>query len=234
MAFKSFRHFLLLYSLHIPVVALTQFRYQDTSFLMRDVRGQYEAYFIAKKNDSVAYNEFLNLCTISGKPIAPPASTRTMAKKPFSITDYFGMRLYQVHVYKNQFYLYRPTDNIESQYFYLSGKTILREAAGEIDTMSVIANNHFADSAWINAKGQYTGLHRFSFYQTAWPHVLLLGIQDAKSQSTTWSVVVPEDYIRNYPLIVHFSPSQKAFTEFECFDPIDRSFLQRKNIRPAE
>jgi hypothetical protein len=199
-------------------VAFSQFRFQDTSFLMRDIRKNYEAYYIAELKDSLSYLSMTKSCKIA-QPSVQTSNNFTPAK--YSITDYFGCRLFQLHIYNNQLYLYLPSDNIESQYFLFSDTKILWEAASEVDTMRISNMSISSDSAMITANGQLRPSLQIQLHNTNWPNVLLIGINEThQKQHTIWSLWVQEKYLRQFPLLVHLSPSQKAFTEF-TFDPIN-------------
>ncbi len=233
--------FLLMMLGALPMLAQDQFVLNDTTFLQRDTVGPYHAVFIAAAGDTARYNK------VAG-PIADLYEHKwvmsqrkaldDMGKKSPGVrsTESFPRRDWVRAVrWQGVYYLYHPSDAINHFRIQQFPRLIITD---EVDgpLAHVVVDLPVADKSIPVVNYPCVSLVSHAFDPKHDTLDVSLHQLDPTSEVTLWTftdaggdvryeLMVPRKSAYLLPLIVNYSPAQKA-REFQ-FDAVDAGFLKR-------
>ena len=224
----------------LPVLAQDPFVLNDTTFLQRDAVGPYHAVFIASAGDTTWYNKVAAPVPDLSEHkwvMSQRKALDDMGKKAPGVAsmDYFPRRDWvRVKRWKGAYYLYKPSDF--SYHFRLQQfprLIITDEADGPLAHVVLAFQTAHKDMPGWDYRCVSLVSHAFDPKNDTL--VVSLDRLDPTTEVTLWrfadaggdvryELMVPREKAHLLPLIVNYSPAQKA-REFQ-FDEVDAEFLK--------
>jgi hypothetical protein len=206
----------------------------DTTFISRENTPVYHAVYIEKNKKSNYYNLVTNCDFINSDSLSYLASIEhifgeaqtTFRKNKISST--LPKQWCPLYNFKDEFYLYAPSDWGNKQNLLINDSTIIRyfmdgPYASLIDGFKMVGEDKFE----ILILNSFGSVNKINITMLDWKKQIAIFEDESQPESQRYQLMVGASMARNFPIIVNYSPEQKQ-SEF-TFDKIDyKKVLGRK------
>jgi hypothetical protein len=206
--------------------AFSQFKFNDTLFFLRDVRRGYDAMYLIKDSNSAFYNDFLNFYAGWKHTSAKP----NVKRKGINVTSnqllpqsygWLKGEWYTVNLFEGRLYLYLPSERAYLNCIKILDSTFSDWRFGE-SCIYRFQNFKAEGNASISMElvSDQNSKRKIIFRKlNNYPGLVIGKFIDNDGEEQNMLLVSKKD-ARQYPIIVHYSPDQKAFYEF-AFDELN-------------